>query len=179
MTKQDESKPLVTIGLPVYNGELFLKHALDSLLSQTYENFELIISNNFSTDNTNLICQDYQKKDKRIRYFQQTKNIGTYQNCLFVLKQSNTTFFQWAAADDLWHDTFLEKNIQFLEKNPNFIGSISQVDYYDDLCIDWMKIITKSFKKNHLKYIMVKSITGTTSKRVKTIKTGLKFLCSL
>jgi len=69
-------RPKVTIGLPVYNGEKFIRKNLDSLLSQSYPYFELIISDNASTDSTSSICKEYEKKDKRIRYIRQKKNMG-------------------------------------------------------------------------------------------------------
>ena len=76
---------LVSIGLPVYNGEKFLKKRIDSILNQTYENFELIISDNASTDNTRKICESYTKQDSRIRYVCQQKNIGAIENFKFLL----------------------------------------------------------------------------------------------
>ena len=84
MNDHQSDLPEVSIGLPVYNGELFLKKALDSLLNQTYSNFELIISDNNSTDSTQKICQEYAKNDKRICYIHQEKNIGAFSNFSFV-----------------------------------------------------------------------------------------------
>ena len=101
----------ISIGFPVYNGELFLKKALDSLLNQTYSNFELIISDNNSTDSTQRICQEYAKNDDRIRYIKQEKNIGPYPNFYFVLSQSKGKYFMWAAADDFWDILILYKKI--------------------------------------------------------------------
>ncbi len=68
--------PKVTIGLPVYNGEKFLNEKIDSLLKQTFSDFEIIISDNASSDNTKIICEKYLKKDNRIKYYRQEKNIG-------------------------------------------------------------------------------------------------------
>ena len=75
----------VSIGLPVYNGERFLKVKLDSILQQTHTNFELIISDNASTDKTENICIEYKNKDNRIKYFRQEKNFGVTLNFEFVL----------------------------------------------------------------------------------------------
>ena len=91
--------PIVSIGLPVYNGEDFLKYALDSLLSQTFRDFELIISDNASTDNTPKICQEYVLRDKRIRYIKIKRDKNIYERVcnLYELSQREV---------DLYSDTF-------------------------------------------------------------------------
>ncbi len=122
--------PEVSIGLPVYNGELFLKKALESLLNQTYSNFELIISDNNSTDSTQKICQEYAKNDKRIQYIRQEKNIGAFSNFSFVLTKATRKYFMWAAVDDYWDADFIQKNLDVLQQNPNVICSISKIDTY-------------------------------------------------
>ncbi len=96
------SKPQVSIGMPVYNGAQFIREALDSLLAQTFTNFELIISDNASTDDTEAICRDYAVKDARIRYVRQAKNLGATANFKFVLDEAVGEYFMWAAADDVW-----------------------------------------------------------------------------
>lgn len=123
--------PEVSIGLPVYNGDKFIRRALDSLLSQTFKNFELIISDNASTDSTQHICEEYAEKDERIRYIRQTKNMGGFWNYRFVLNEAKCNYFHWAAADDLWHPDFLKKNMQILQSEENTVGSISNVLFYD------------------------------------------------
>jgi len=70
----------LSIGMPVYNGELFIERAIESILAQTFTDFELIISDNASTDSTQEICQNFSKKDDRIRIFKQEKNIGVHRN---------------------------------------------------------------------------------------------------
>mgnify|MGYP001145251844 FL=1 len=122
--------PEVSIGLPVYNGELFLKKALESLLNQTYSNFELIISDNNSTDSTQKICQEYAKNDKRIHYVRQEKNLGAFSNFYFVLNKAKGKHFMWAAVDDYWDDDFLKKNLDILQRHPNVVCSISKIDTY-------------------------------------------------
>lgn len=124
-------KPLITIGFPVYNiDEKFLYTALDSLLNQSYTNFELLISDDCSTDSTSRICCEYAKKDSRIRYIRQKKNLGHLHNFNFVLEQAKSKYFMWAEVDDKWKPEFIEKNISFLESNPKFVGSISEVSWY-------------------------------------------------
>ena len=120
----------VSIGMPVYNGDIFLRKALNSLINQSYTNFELIISDNSSTDTTSEICQEFVKKDNRIRYIRQEKNIGAFNNFNFVLEQSTANYFFWAAADDYWESDFIKKNIEILDKNKNVVCSVSKIDTY-------------------------------------------------
>lgn len=100
--------PLVSIGVPVYNGEKSLARTLDCLLGQTYRNIELILSDNASTDATAQICQKYCAQDPRIRYVRQEKNLGLPGNWTFVAEQATGEFFMWAAADDHWEPEFVE-----------------------------------------------------------------------
>jgi len=92
--------PLVSIGMPVRNGEKHIRRALDSLLAQKYENFELIVSDNASTDKTRFICEEYARRDPRIRCYRNTANIGALPNFQRVLELAEGDFFMWAAADD-------------------------------------------------------------------------------
>lgn len=110
-SKNEQNLPTVSIGVPVFNGELFIAHALDSLLQQTYTDFELIISDNCSSDLTEKICRSYATRDKRIKYIRQQSNIGATQNFRFLLDQAAGKYFMWAAADDLWAKNFLEETL--------------------------------------------------------------------
>ncbi len=94
--------PQVSIGMPVYNGAKFINEALDSLLVQTFTDFELIISDNASTDETEAICRKYAAKDERIRYVRQVENFGGRANFQFLLDEAVGEYFMWAAADDVW-----------------------------------------------------------------------------
>jgi glycosyltransferase involved in cell wall biosynthesis len=123
-------KTTICIGLPVFNGEQFLHNRLDSILSQSFSDFELIISDNASTDNTQKICEKYLEKDNRIRYIRQSKNMGPLWNFNFVLHQANSEFFVWAAVDDIWDKSFLAKNISVLQLKQNVVGSLSRVITY-------------------------------------------------
>jgi glycosyltransferase involved in cell wall biosynthesis len=122
---QTPHQPKVSIGMPVYNGEHFIREALDSLLAQTFTEFELIISDNGSSDATEAICKEYAAKDRRIRYVRQAENRGAGANFQFVLDESVGEYFMWAAADDRWGNTFVEQNYCFLVNNNDFVGSIS------------------------------------------------------
>ena len=94
------NNPLASIGMLVYNGERYIRHALDSLLAQDYENFELIISDNASTDRTQEICLEYAARDKRIQYYRNRTNMGVRWNVNRVFKLSSGEYFMWAAHDD-------------------------------------------------------------------------------
>jgi glycosyltransferase involved in cell wall biosynthesis len=100
--------PKISIGLPVFNGEKTIGIAISSLLEQTYSNFELIISNNASTDTTAKICEYFLSIDQRIRYFEQVQNIGAVGNFNFVLQKAAATYFMWAASDDTWEPNWIE-----------------------------------------------------------------------
>lgn len=116
--------------MPVFNSETSIKNALNSLLSQTFSEFELIISDNASTDSTSEICKEYLQKDKRIRYYRQKKNMGPWWNFMFVLDKAKFDYFMWAAADDVWQPTFIEKNVAILESNHNVVGSTSNAIFF-------------------------------------------------
>lgn len=98
----------ISIGMPVYNGEEYIREALDSLLAQTFTDFVLIISDNASTDATESICRSYLETDTRVRYFRQAQNIGAEANFRFVLEQASGEYFMWAAHDDSWSQNWLE-----------------------------------------------------------------------
>jgi glycosyltransferase involved in cell wall biosynthesis len=106
-----------SIGMPVYNGENYLQKALDSILAQTYPHFELIISDNASTDATKEICQSYAARDERIRYCRNEENIGLAPNFNRVFELSTGEYFKWAAHDDIIAPEFLEKCVETLDRN--------------------------------------------------------------
>jgi glycosyltransferase involved in cell wall biosynthesis len=111
----------LTIGLPVYNGEDFLADALESLLGQTYEDFELVISDNASTDNTAEICKKYAEQDSRIRYIRQPFNIGLARNERFVIRQATGELFKLTAHDDLYARDLLKRCVETLDAHPEAV----------------------------------------------------------
>lgn len=115
------NQPLVSIGLPVYNGEKYLHEALDALCAQDYENLELIVSDNGSTDRTDEICRAYAEKDSRIRYFHSATNEGPKWNFSRVLELSTAPYFMWAAHDDVWHPSYVRRCVELLEKFPEAV----------------------------------------------------------
>jgi len=121
------NSPKVSVGMPVFNGEPTLRRAIESILAQSYINLELVISDNSSIDSTDKICKEYALIDKRIIYIRQPKNIGAEANFKNTLSRARGLYFMWAACDDSWHPSFIERNIANLEANPNAISSISNV----------------------------------------------------
>ena len=109
------STPQVSIGMPVYNGEPFIQEALDSLLAQSFSDFELIISDNASTDATQAICQEYAAMDARVYYVRQPENRGAMTNFKFVLDEAAGEYFMWAAADDVWDLEWIEYLLPIVE----------------------------------------------------------------
>jgi glycosyltransferase involved in cell wall biosynthesis len=119
----DQSPPKVSVGVPVYNGAATLKAMLESLLQQSFSDFEIVISDNASTDETGAICADYTARDSRIRYIRQPANIGGERNFKFVLDQARGTYFMWSASDDTRSPDYLEENVRFLEGHPDYAAS--------------------------------------------------------
>lgn len=112
-----ERQPLVSIGIPVHNGEGSVKQALDALRAQTYDNLELVISDNASTDRTGEICREYAAKDQRIKYFRNPTNVGIYENFRRLVILATGEYFMWAAADDLKPPTAVEHCVQAILRN--------------------------------------------------------------
>ena len=124
---EKDSTPVVSIGLPVYNGELFLPAALDSFLAQDYRNFELVISDNASTDRTEEICRNYASGGARVRYFRCATNVGPRRNFNRVFELSRGKYFKWAAHDDEYAPDFLSKCVEALERDPSAVLSYPRV----------------------------------------------------
>lgn len=113
--------PLVSIGLPTYNGERFLRQTLDSLLGQSFRDFEIVISDNASTDSTEAICREYAEKDSRIRYSRSEQNLGAAWNYNEVFRQARGKYFKWAADDDLCGPEFLSECVEALEQDDEVV----------------------------------------------------------
>ena len=118
--------PRVTIGVPVYNGEEYLAETLDSLLSQTYDDFELVISDNASTDRTADICKEYAARDSRIRYSRNDRNLGGAYNYSRLVDLARGEYFKWASADDLCAPGFVAACLRVLESNPAVVIAYPQ-----------------------------------------------------
>jgi glycosyltransferase involved in cell wall biosynthesis len=124
--------PRLSVGLPVYNGEKYLGESLDALLGQTYEDFELVISDNASTDDTEEICRRYARQDSRIRYYRQPENIGLSPNHNFVLDQARGELFKWASDDDLYARDLLKLCVEILDEKPAVVCAHSWTALIDE-----------------------------------------------
>jgi glycosyltransferase involved in cell wall biosynthesis len=125
------NSPRVSIGLPVHNGENYLEEAIKSILSQTFEEFELIISDNASTDKTKEICNDYASQDKRVTYSRNPENLGASANYIRVFNLGSAEYFKWAAHDDLCKEDYLKKCIEVLDNDPSIVLCFSRVSSID------------------------------------------------
>lgn len=126
------SAPRVSIGLPVYNGENFLAEALDALLAQTFTDFELIVSDNASTDGTADICRSYAARDQRIRYVRQPHNIGGQPNQAAVAELARGQYYKLAAHDDLYSPLLLERCVAVLDARPDVVLCHGDMAFIDE-----------------------------------------------
>jgi glycosyltransferase involved in cell wall biosynthesis len=129
---QETHIPNVSIGMPVYNGEKHIRQALDSLLAQNYGNFELVISDNASTDGTQEICHEYAMRDRRIRYYRNRQNMGAAWNFNRVLELSKGEYFMWAADDDGWERDYTSTLLSVISQFPESIVSFSNYMKYSE-----------------------------------------------
>ena len=113
----------LTIGMPVFNDALFLEESLKSILNQTHRDFTLILSDDCSTDGSAEICKRFGETDLRVQYIRQPVHLGISRNMKFLLDQAKTKYFLWAADDDLWASTFVEKLIEALESNRDAVAA--------------------------------------------------------
>ncbi|MEQ1887044.1 MAG: glycosyltransferase family 2 protein [Bryobacteraceae bacterium] len=127
-----KSTPRLSIGMPVYNAERFVEHGLRSLLAQTFDDFEILLSDNASTDRTMEICRDYAAVDRRVRLSQNAFNRGGGWNHNHVLELATGEFFKWASNDDVCAPEFLEKCIAALDENPDAVLAHSGSQVIDD-----------------------------------------------
>src|SRR4029453_11186732 len=113
--------PMVSIGLPVYNGERYVGELLNSLLAQSFTDFELLISDNASTDATELICRRYAAADPRIRYVRQETNRGAAVNHNLLLEHARGRYFKWVGHDDRCDHDYLAACLAALEADPGAV----------------------------------------------------------
>jgi glycosyltransferase involved in cell wall biosynthesis len=143
----------VSIGMPVFNSGFKIKKALDSLLNQSFTNFEIIISDNYSKDNTRTICEGYKSKDYRIKYFRQSKNIGAFSNFEFVLNKAKGKYFMWACDDDIWLPKFIENCVKLLEKNKS--ANIAMTNF--KVISRFSSFLNLKFNPNALSFLEIKN----------------------
>ena len=136
----ERRKPRVSIGLPVYNGEKYLEKTLESILSQTFSDFELIISDNGSSDRTADICKMYADRDSRVRYYRNEINLGVAPNYNRAFELSSSEYFKWADYDDILEPSFLAKCVDGLDKHPKAavcFPKVRQIDENGDFIRDY------------------------------------------
>lgn len=126
--------PKLSVGVPVFNGEQFLAEALDSVLAQTFQDFEVIISDNASTDGTEQICRSYTERDSRIRYYRSDINRGAAWNHNRVFELARGDYFKWLSHDDLCAPEFLERCVAVLDSDPGIVLCFARTQVVDAQC---------------------------------------------
>jgi glycosyltransferase involved in cell wall biosynthesis len=129
MTIPSTGQPLVSIGVPVFNGENYVEQALGSVLAQTMGDFEIVVSDNASTDRTSMICQDLAATDRRIRYYRNERNLGAGANYNLAFAKSRGTYFKWLAHDDRIKPGYLAATVATLDQAPDAVLCNAVVDY--------------------------------------------------
>jgi glycosyltransferase involved in cell wall biosynthesis len=125
--------PVVSIGMPVYNAAPFLRQALESVLAQSLNAFELLISDNASTDSTEDICCEYARRDPRVHYVRQASNLGLPANWNYVARHARGRFFKWASGNDYLAPTMLEACVHELETHPEVVLAYGRTRLVDEL----------------------------------------------
>jgi glycosyltransferase involved in cell wall biosynthesis len=120
------------IGVPVFNGERFLLRTVESLLAQTFDAFELVISDNASTDGTEKIARDLAAADPRVTYHRQPRNLGLAANYDFLARRASARYFKWANCDDLYDPRFLERCIEVLERDAGVVLAYARTLFIDE-----------------------------------------------
>jgi glycosyltransferase involved in cell wall biosynthesis len=135
--------PKVSIGLPVYNGERYLALTIDSILAQTYQDFELIISDNCSADSSGEICRQYAAKDSRVRFFPSEVNKGAAWNFRRVFELARGLYFRWAPSDDVFAPESLAACVEVLDAHPDAV-----LCYPKTILIDGTGAVIKPYDDN-------------------------------
>jgi glycosyltransferase involved in cell wall biosynthesis len=125
------TEPLVTLAMPVYNGEQWLNQAIGTLVKQSYDNTEIIIADDCSTDNSRKICEQYAKKFSQIKFIQNETNLGAQHNFRKILKLSSGKYIAYASQDDFWDIDFLSCLVAKLESNDSAVLAASAVQLLD------------------------------------------------
>lgn len=123
--------PRVSVGIPVYNCERFVARSIEAILGQSFTDFELVISDNASTDATEQICREYATRDARIRYLRHATNMGGPANFRHVFAVGEGEFQKWTTADDYWAPSFLDKAVKVLDEYPDVALCYSKTRFID------------------------------------------------
>ncbi len=132
MTHSPCTKPLVSVGMPVFNGGRYTERAIESLLAQSLGDFELIISDNASTDDTRALCERYARLDARVRYLRQPENIGAPRNYNVVVHEARGTFFKWSSASDEVAADCLAKCMATLRADSRAVLAFGRTRFIDE-----------------------------------------------
>jgi hypothetical protein len=124
--------PKVSLGMPVFNGERFIEDAIQSILSQSFEDFELVVSDNGSTDRTSSICLDAAKNDERVRYIRLRKNYGYVYNFNSVFRATSGPYFKWAASDDVCGREMIQSCVDILDGDPTLALAFPRASGIDE-----------------------------------------------
>lgn len=157
---------LVTIGIPTRNGAKSLRRALDSLVVQDYPSFEIVISDNASTDTTPQLCAEYAEHFSFIRFYRNKNNIGIVPNFRRVLTMASGEYFMWAADDDWWAPQFVSTLVEELKKHEQAVVAMStalRVTPNGDL-VDYIRFSGAADPNNKSYFGMALAILGLTEK---------------
>ena len=157
----------ITIGIPVYNSEKFIKKHIETLLTQTFQNFSIIISDNGSTDDTTRICEEISNNDNRIMFYRHEENKGAFWNFNFIINKATTEYFVMSAPDDLWSRNFLESNITNLDKNDKLVGSIGECSVFVRKFNSIKNYYDIEHLTNKIKFQYVHAVQGNLSQKIK------------
>src|SRR4029078_13195153 len=135
--------PNVSIGLPVHNGERYLSETIECILKQSYRDFELIISDNGSTDQTHAICRAYEASDRRVRCVRHEVNRGANWNFRHVVGLARGRYFRWSSADDLFATDSLMGCVEILDDHSDVV-----LCYPKTVLIDFSGKVIRSYDDN-------------------------------
>ena len=127
-----DSAPTVSVCMPLYNEERHAGEALAALLAQSYRDFELVISDNSSTDRTGAICREFAMRDSRVRYHRNATNIGAAANFDRVIHLARGRYLLWAGGHDLWDPDLLERSVTILESRPQAVVAVAECVWIDE-----------------------------------------------
>lgn len=126
------SEPQVSVAIPVYNGSQWIRPTIESILNQTFEDFELVVVDNQSTDETAQICRDFADQDQRVVVHVNEKNIGAALNFNRAFELSGARYFKWASSNDIIEPTFLERCVEVLDTQPDVVVAAPKTQIIND-----------------------------------------------
>jgi len=131
-TRADGPSPKLSFGLPIYNGQRSIRRVIESIQRQTFGDFELVISDNASTDQTAAICQELAQQDPRIRFYTREANAGIVANFNRALSFARGEYFRWIGGDDWLEPNYAERCVAALDRRPDAVGVTNFLCYWND-----------------------------------------------